>query len=120
MTDRASPPPAARRYLSLHLPYLSTDRLHRQTRGRSWREPARGEERASARDREARRPPPLAVVAKVKSALRLVALDETAEKAGLTRGMALADARAMVPHLAIADDDPAADAVFIDGLATWA
>ena len=49
---------------------------------------------------------PLAIVARVKNALRLVALDEAAERLGLTRGMALADARAMIPALGVADDDP--------------
>lgn len=64
--------------------------------------------------------PPLAVVAKIKNALRLVALDESAERLGLTRGMALADARAMIPALGVADDDPAADASLLDEIAGWA
>jgi protein ImuB len=59
-------------------------------------------------------------VAKVKNALRLVAVDETAERLGLTRGQALADARAMIPTLAIADDDPAADALLLGQIADWA
>ncbi len=65
-------------------------------------------------------PPPLAIVAKVKSALRLVALDATAERLGLTCGMALADARAMIPALGVADDDPAADAALLAAIADWA
>ena len=64
--------------------------------------------------------PPLAVVAKIKSALRLVALDEHAERLGLARGQALADARAMIPALAVADDDPAADAALLASIADWA
>ncbi|MEX2318649.1 MAG: DNA polymerase Y family protein, partial [Bauldia sp.] len=64
--------------------------------------------------------PPHAVVARIKSALRIVALDEGAEKLGLARGMALADARAMIPSLAVADDDPAADAALLDEIANWA
>jgi protein ImuB len=56
----------------------------------------------------------------VKSALRLVALDETAEKLGLRPGQALADARAMIPALAVADDDPAADHALLEGIADWA
>ena len=55
----------------------------------------------------------------MKSALRLVALDATAERLGLTRGMALADARAMIPALGVADDDPAADATLIEAVADW-
>src|SRR5205814_6366415 len=72
------------RYLCLALPYLPTDRYLRQQLGRDWR---------SARRRDAS---PFAAVAKIKSALRLVALDETAERAGLSVGQALADARAMI------------------------
>ena len=56
----------------------------------------------------------------MKNALRLVALDEAAEKAGLQRGMALADARAMIPHLAVADDDVNADVALLAEVATWA
>ena len=64
--------------------------------------------------------PPLAVVAKIKSALRIVALDESAERLGLTRGQALADARAMIPALGVADDDPDADIALLELVADWA
>lgn len=67
-----------------------------------------------------RKPTPLAVIAKIKNALRIVALDHGAEKLGLARGMALADARAMIPELPVADDDPAADAVLVEEIANWA
>jgi len=63
---------------------------------------------------------PLVVVAKVKSALRLVALDEAAERLGLRRGQALADARAMIPGLDAVDADPAADAALLSAIADWA
>ena len=114
-----------RRFLSLSLPYPPTDRLHRQMLGKSWRLPkhhdsSRGKERVFAGDREVRNLPPLAVVARIKNALRLVALDESAEKLGLTRGMPLADARAMIPALAVSDEDPIADAVLIAETASWA
>jgi len=56
----------------------------------------------------------------VKSALRLVALDETAERLGLRAGQTLADARAMIPALAVADDDPAADRALLATVADWA
>ncbi len=62
----------------------------------------------------------MAIVAKVKSALRLVALDETAERLGLRPGQPLADARAMIPALAVADDDPAADRALLEKIAGWA
>ena len=92
--------------------------------GKTWRstgrrDPPRGEE-GRRPDREAKKPPPLAVVAKIKSALRIAALNESAEHLGLTRGMALADARAMIPSLAVADDDPAADAALLEEIANWA
>ena len=111
MTDAPSPPPrpSARRMLALSLPYLPTDRILRQLNGRSWRDPSNVAENKESCRGGAPVPAPLAVVAKVKSALRLVALDETAERLGLPRGQALADARAMIPALGVADDDPAAD-----------
>jgi protein ImuB len=85
---------------------LSTDRILRQLHGPSWRDGTTAT--------------PLAIVARVKGALRLVALDATAERLGLTRGMALADARAMIPALAVADDDSAADAALLAAIADWA
>jgi protein ImuB len=102
-----SPSPSARRYLSLALPYLATDRIRRRTLGRSWR---------SAAPPEA----PLAVVAKVKNALRLAALDEHARRLGLHTGQALADARAMIPILETAAEDSVADRTLLENLADWA
>ena len=64
--------------------------------------------------------PPLVVVDKIKSALRLVALDEGARQHGLHIGQPLADARAMLPALEAADADPAADRTLSDALADWA
>jgi protein ImuB len=112
MTDAFSPSPGrpAQRFLALWFPRLPTDRIFRQLLGRAWR---------SAEPREAEHPP-LAVVAKIKSALRLVALDETAERLGLTHGQPLADARAMIPALTVADDDPAADGELLEAIADWA
>lgn len=124
MNDKASPSPP-RRLLALFLPYLSTDRLHRQSKGKSWRShggsptnvsPARKSAAANASAAE----PPLAVIAKVQNALRLVAVDETAIRLGLARNLALADARAMVPSLEAVDDEPAADAALLDAVADWA
>ena len=107
--------PQRRRILSLSLPYLSTDRLHRRTLGKSWRSAAPRDPSPAAKHR-----PPLAVVAKIKNALRIVALDENAEKLGLSRGMALADARAMIPTLAVSDEEPAADTALLGEIANWA
>ena len=136
MMSRASSSPAPpRRILALFLPCLATDRLHRQTKGRAWRRsptvpvptarqdenrhdagsvpsPRRGEGQGEGA--------PLVVAAKIKNALRLVAMDEIAENLGLACGMPLADARAMIPHLIVADDDPAADAALLETIADWA
>jgi protein ImuB len=117
------PPEPHRRILALWLPYLSTDRLHRQSKGRSWRlqKPALSSHaKKNAADSVRAVEPPLAVVAKIKNALRLVAVDEHAAGLGLTRGTALADARAMIPALAVADDEPMADATLLAALADWA
>ncbi|SNS41327.1 protein ImuB [Sphingomonas laterariae] len=53
----------------------------------------------------------------MKGALRLAAVDPVAMRLGLAPGLALADARARVPDLAVADHDPAADATLLDALA---
>jgi protein ImuB len=64
--------------------------------------------------------PPLAVAAKVKGALRLAALDETAERLGLVRGQPLADARAMIPALEAVEEDGSSDHALLESLADWA
>jgi protein ImuB len=87
--------------------------LHRETESSS-----RAKKNAATSARAAE--PPLAVVAKVKNALRLAAIDETATLLGLSVGTPLADARAMIPALVVADDDPAADAALLDAVADWA
>lgn len=109
MSEDRSP---MRRILSLALPFLPTDRLQRESHGRSWRShPERARIAAS---------PPLAVVARIDNALRLVALDEIAVAVGLTRGMPLADARAMIPALIMAEENSIADSETLTAIATWA
>ena len=49
------------------------------------------------------------MVRQEKSALRLAAVDDRAACEGLAVGMTLADARARIPELSVADADPAAD-----------
>lgn len=71
------------------LPFLPTDRLRRQPA-------ARGER-------------PLVLVEKQRGALRLAALDSVATQLGLRRGMALAEARAIIPALDVADFAPEQD-----------
>src|SRR5436309_15521310 len=76
----------SRRYLSVWLRRLPTGRI-------------------------ARRFPPeaLVVAAPIRQALRLTAVNDAAVALGLKVGMALADARAMYPQIAIADADEQAD-----------
>lgn len=62
---------------------------------------------------------PLAITAPVKSALRLTGLNDAAARLGLKAGMALADARAMYPALAVADADPEADRQMLAAIADW-
>src|SRR3974390_372311 len=87
----------SRRIAALWFPYLATDRLR------------------------AKRPlkKPLVVAAKEKNALRISAADPSAEKLGLVCGMALADARAMVPDLDVAVADDAADLRLLEKIAAW-
>jgi protein ImuB len=49
----------------------------------------------------------------------VVAADPAAEDAGIAPGMALADARAVLPGLRAAESEPEADARALDGLADW-
>ena len=62
---------------------------------------------------------PLVVTRLVKGALRIVAMDDAAWSLGLQPGMPLADARAMYPALAVAENDEEADRRLIDAVADW-
>ena len=62
---------------------------------------------------------PLVVTEPVKGALRLAAVNDAADGLGLKPGMALADARAMYPRIAIADADPDADRRMLSAIADW-
>jgi protein ImuB len=99
------------RILSLWLPNLATDRLLRQAQRN-----ADGTEGAGAALDPKRS---LATFVNQKSALRLEAVCARAADAGLTPGMMLADARAMVPTLQVRAADPAADARLLEDLAAW-
>jgi len=71
-------------------------------------------------DRIGRSPPePLVIVAPIKGALRLSAVNDAAAALGLTAGMALADARAMYPKIAVADADERADFALLVAVADW-
>src|SRR5215813_34090 len=93
-----------RRYLSVWLRRLATDRIARAT---------------SARVTSATAEAPLVVVQEVKSALRLAAMNDAATRLGLKDGMALADARAMYPGIAAVDADPEADRRLLEAVADW-
>ncbi len=62
----------------------------------------------------------LAVVAEVRGALLLTSLTAAAEAAGLRRGMALGDARAILPGLVTRPADAPREAAFLAGLRRWA
>jgi protein ImuB len=88
-----------RRFLSLWLPRLATDRARR----------------LCAVDANA----PLAVVATVKQARRLVGVDANAARLGLEPGVTLADARARHPALATVEADPLGEAKLLERLADF-
>src|SRR5688500_11509971 len=100
------------RILSLALPRLSTDRLIRM----AWAGRRQGENRPSGVLPDGA---PLAVVAKVKSALRVLATDELAELRGVRIGQSLADARGALPELTVAEADAAADLGLLERVADW-
>jgi protein ImuB len=61
----------------------------------------------------------LIIAGPVGSALRLTAVNDAAARLGLKTGMALADARAMHPAIAVADADASADRRTLDAVADW-
>ncbi|HZY11322.1 MAG TPA: DNA polymerase Y family protein [Beijerinckiaceae bacterium] len=95
------------RCLSLWLPYLPTDQLAR----RAPRLRHSSQSTASAA--------PLTTWTKIKGAQRLASLDARAQAAGLRAGMTLADARAIVPTLVVAEADASAEADLLAAIADW-
>jgi len=95
--------PSASRWLGLWLPRWSTDR---------WRRTRRPAERIDTA--------PLALVAAGSGGVRVVAVDRRAAAQGIAPGQTLADARAVLPGLVVANADPAADRVALAGLGEWA
>ncbi|MFN3659127.1 MAG: Y-family DNA polymerase [Pseudolabrys sp.] len=89
---------SSQRMLSLWLRRLATDRIARS------REPSQHA---------------LAVAGKRGNAELLTAVDNAAERLGLTPGLALAQARAMHPALDVVPEDAAADAALLDNIADW-
>jgi protein ImuB len=62
---------------------------------------------------------PLAVIAKIKNALRVVAADWIGERRGIRLGQSLADARGIVPDLCVVEADEAADQALLEAVADW-
>lgn len=59
-------------------------------------------------------------MAKIKNALRVVAVDAEAERRGIRLGTSLADARGAIPDLVVAEADEAADRALLEKIADWA
>lgn len=81
--------------------------MARRKWGKSWRLNGRPEA------------PPIAATAKVKNAIRLVAVDGLGRKSGLRIDQTLSDARALFPDLEVFDHDQAGDADLLTTIATW-
>jgi protein ImuB len=88
-----------RRFLSLWLPRLATDRARR----------------IGGVDKTA----PLVAVAKIDNAQRLVCVDAGAARLGLNIGLSLPDARARFPALVIVEAEPAEEAQLLTRLCDW-
>jgi protein ImuB len=91
-----------KRVISLWLPTFQTDRMTRT-----------GAPQARHRDH------PFATLAPRYGALVLSAVNGAAQAEGVGPGLPLADARALLPHLTLAEADPTEDARVLEGLADW-
>jgi len=91
-----------RRILALLFPRLPVDRLKRR-----WKISGRLDKR------------PLVVAGKSGNVLQLTSVDMPAAKLGLYPGKALADARAMVPDLAVIRANESADRKLLEAIADW-
>ena len=99
----ATPPPPApripRRIIALRLPWWPTERLaHRHPEARTH---------------------PFVTTGESRNRLVIAAANPRAGRAGLTPGMPLADARAIVPGVVVRPADPTADALALERLARW-
>src|SRR5262249_27872683 len=72
-----------------------------------------------ARQRSAPDPRPLVVTGKRGNVERLTAVDAAAAELGLIPGLALAEARARYPDLAVIAEHPADDRRLLDAIADW-
>ena len=88
-----------RRFLSLWLPRLATDRARRLG----------GVDKAA----------PLVAVARIDNAQRLICVDAQAARLGLSIGLSLPDARARFPALITVEAEPAEEARLLERLCDW-
>jgi protein ImuB len=88
-----------RRFLSLWLPRLATDRARRLG--------------------HVDKAPPLVAVARIDNAQRLVCVDAEAARLGLSIGLSLPDARARFPGLIAVEAQPAEEAQLLERLCDW-
>ena len=100
MTNSSS----ARRYCAIRLPFLASNRLRTLPSAPHSGLPA---------------DQPLLIVDKVKGALVITAPDAAAIDQGLAPGLSLAEARARLSDLTVADHDPAADETLMEHIADW-
>jgi len=99
-----------RRIIALWFPRLPTDRLQRRWKAQeASRDPSVAQGEA----------PPLVVAAKIKNAMRITALDRKATAANLAQGMALADARAMLPALKVVQYNEMGERELLNRIADW-
>ncbi|MCI0431017.1 MAG: DNA polymerase Y family protein [Rhodospirillales bacterium] len=90
----------ARRVASLWLPRFATDRLGRLEPGLKAK--------------------PLAVAVTLGNRRLVLAANRAAEAGGVIAGLTLADARALIPHLVVAEHEPSAERRLLARLARWA
>lgn len=94
-----------KRIVSLWLPSFATDRLIRgQARGQVLEAAVRG---------------PLATLVASHGGTRIAAVNAMAADAGVLPGLPLAEARALLPELTLAEADPDGDARALERLADW-
>src|SRR6266550_144281 len=88
---------SSQRMLSLWLRRLSTDRITRSLKPSA----------------------PLVVIGRRGNAEILIAVDDAAERLGLSPGLALAQAHAMHPRIDTVPEDAEADATLLESIADW-
>ena len=108
----------ARRFLSLWLPHWPTDQCRRRQQRKRTQNGQRPPSSASAERAQAE--PPLVMAAQAGNRLEIQAVNPAARALGLMPGMAVADARAWVPHVIVLPLEPEADAAGLKQLADWA